>query len=183
MTSSPNTADDTGPADPRRSPFDTSFRIILALALMAAAGVAWQHGPMRVVEIAGHYLGLLALLGPKILCGFFIAAAVPILLPPEQLTRWVGQDSGTRGLLVAALAGALVPGGPMMIFPLAASFRLAGASTATMITFVTAWSLYGINRTVIWEMSFLHVNFVLLRVAISLPLPLLAGWLAGKVIK
>ena len=93
---------------------------------------------MRVVEIATRYLGLLALLSPKILCGFFIAAAVPILLPPERLNQWVGQDSGFRGLLVAALAGALVPGGPMMIFPLAASFRLAGASTATIITFVTA---------------------------------------------
>jgi len=138
---------------------------------------------MRVVEIAGRYLGLLGLLGPKILAGFFIAASVPILLPPEQLNRWVGRDSGIRGLLVATAAGALVPGGPMMIFPLAASFRLAGATTATLIAFVTAWSLYGINRTVIWEMSFLHVNFVLARVALCLPMPVLAGWVAQKVLK
>ncbi len=90
---------------------------------------------------------------------------------------------GTRGLLVATAKGALVPGGPMMIFPLAAGFRAAGATTATIVTFVTAWSLLGINRTVIWEMSFLHVDFVALRVLICLPLPLLAGLIARRVLR
>lgn len=170
----------TPPPLGRQSAFDTSFLILLAIATAAGCAVAWLKGPMRVVEIAASYLGFLALLSPKILCGFFIAAAVPILVPREVLTRWIGQDSGARGLAVACLAGALVPGGPMMIFPLAASFILAGAGMGTIVSFVTAWSLFGLNRTVIWEMSFLHIDFVLLRVAICLPLPFLAGWFAGR---
>lgn len=167
----------------RQKTFDTSFLVLAAIATLAALGVALQSGPMRVVEIAARYLGFLAVLSPKILCGFFVAASVPILVPRETLERWIGQDSGTRGLAVASLAGGLVPGGPMMIFPLAASFRLAGASTATVISFVTAWSLYGLNRTVIWEMSFLHIDFVLLRVAICLPFPVLVGWIAARVLR
>ena len=136
----------------RQSAFDASFMILLAIAIVAATLVAWMKGTMRVLEIAASYLGFLAILSPKILCGLFIAAAVPILVPREVFTRWLGGKSGLRGLGVASLAGALVPGGPMMIFPLAVGFRAAGASMATLITFVTAWSLYGINRTVIWEM-------------------------------
>lgn len=151
--------------------------------MAAAVAVAWLKGPMRVVEISLNYLGFLAILSPKILCGFFIAASVPILVPREVLTRWLGSESGWRGLGVASLAGALVPGGPMMIFPLAAGFRSAGATAPTLITFVTAWSLYGINRTVIWEMSFLHIDFVLVRVLICLPIPMVLGLVASKVLR
>lgn len=171
------------PAPHQRKAFDTSFFILLTIASIAAAAVAWRKGPMRVVEIAAHYLGFLALLGPKILSGFFISASIPVLVPREVVARWVAQESGNRGLLLASLAGALVPGGPMMIFPLAVGFRAAGATTAVLIAFVTAWSLLGINRTVIWEMSFLHIGFVLPRVLITLPFPFLAGWVAAKVLK
>ncbi len=167
----------------RQKTFDSSFLILLAIALCAALAVAYLKGPMRVIEITVNYLGFLAVLSPKILCGFFIAASVPILIPRETLVKWIGQDSGARGLWVATLAGGLVPGGPMMIFPLAASFKVAGASTATVISFVTAWSLLGVNRTVIWEMSFLHIDFVLVRVLLCLPFPVLAGWLAARVLR
>ena len=180
MTSSQDTAE---PPLGRQKVFDTSFLILAAITSAAAVAVAILNGPMRVLEIALDYVAFLAVLSPKMLCGFFIAASVPILIPREVLARWVGQESGNRGLLVASLAGALVPGGPMMIFPLAASLRLAGASAATLVTFVAAWSLLGINRTVIWEMSFLHVDFVLLRVLICLPMPFLAGWCVARFLR
>ncbi|MEM9999237.1 MAG: hypothetical protein AAF940_00005, partial [Pseudomonadota bacterium] len=109
---------------------DVPFLILIGITLTAALAVAWTRGPLRVVEIAFDYTLFLAVLSPKILCGFFIAASVPILVPRETLTRWLGRESGARGLFVASLAGALVPGGPMMIFPLAVGLRTAGASTA-----------------------------------------------------
>jgi len=167
----------------RHKTFDMSFFILSVIACAAGLGVAWQSGVMRVLEISLNYLGFLIVLSPKILCGFFIAAAVPILIPREVLATWVGRESGAHGLLVASVAGALVPGGPMMIFPLAASFRLAGAGMPTIISFVSAWSLFGLNRTIIWEMSFLPVEFVLMRVLVCLPLPVLAGLVAHRVMR
>lgn len=174
---------DTAPPLGRQRTFDTSFIILLVIACAAAIAVAWLKGPMRVVEIAASYLGFLAVLSPKILCGFFIAASVPILVPREVFSRWLGSESGWRGLAIASVAGGLVPGGPMMVFPLAVGFRTAGATTATLITFVSAWCLYGINRTVIWEMSFLHIDFVLQRVLICLPIPMLLGLVASRVLR
>lgn len=162
---------------------EPSFLILLGITTAAAIAVAVKEGPLRVVEIAADYTLFLVVLTPKILFGFFIAAAVPILVPREVFTRWLGRESGVRGLAVASIAGGLVPGGPMMIFPLAVGFRAAGSSTAVLIAFVSAWSLYGINRTIIWEMSFLHIDFVLLRVLICLPIPLLLGWIAMRVLR
>ncbi|MEO1638710.1 MAG: hypothetical protein AAFU41_05625 [Pseudomonadota bacterium] len=174
---------DTDQAGNRHRMFDTSFLILAALTTLAAIAVAITKGPGRVIEITAQYLGFLLLLTPKILCGFFIAAAVALLIPRSTMTKWVGAESGTKGLIVATLTGALVPGGPTMIFPLAAGFRASGASLATLIAFVTSWSLLGINRTVIWEMSFLHIDVVGLRVLLCLPLPILVGWVAGRVLR
>ena len=177
---------DDAESDPplgRQRSFDSSFLILLVIACGAAVAVAWTQGPIRVVEIALEYLGFLAVLSPKVLCGFFIAAAVPVLIPRETMIRWVGRESGNRGLFAATVAGALVPGGPMMIFPIAAGFRAAGASVAVLVAFVVSWSLLGLNRTVIWEMSFLQIDFVLLRVLICLPLPFLAGCAAARVLR
>ncbi len=162
---------------------NTSLIILAVLAICAAVAVAITKGPMRVVEIIATYLGLLLVLSPKILCGFFIAASIPLLIPRDVFVRWLGAHSGHRGLLIASLLGALVPGGPMMIFPLAISFRAAGASTATLFAFVTAWSLLSVNRTVIWEMSFLPWDYVALRYVICLPFPYLVGMAARKVLK
>ncbi|MEM8630397.1 MAG: hypothetical protein AAGF74_04110 [Pseudomonadota bacterium] len=144
----PERPQDGGKAPPlgRTKLIDPSFLILVAITTIAALAVAWTKGPVRVLEIALDYTVFLIVLTPKILFGFFIAASVPILIPREVFTRWLGRESGMRGLLVASAAGGLVPGGPMMIFPLAVGFRAAGASTATLITFVTAWGLYGINR-------------------------------------
>ncbi|MEM6322449.1 MAG: hypothetical protein AAF748_02130 [Pseudomonadota bacterium] len=167
----------------RARAFDTSFFVLAAICAGAALAVAWLQGPGRVVEIAVRYLGFLALLMPKILCGFFVAAAVPLLIPRETLSHWVGRESGLRGLVVSSLAGGLIPGGPMMVFPLALGFRASGASTAVIIAFVSAWCLYSLNRTLIWEMSFLSVDVVLLRILICLPFPILAGFLASKVMR
>ncbi|MEL6683817.1 MAG: hypothetical protein AAFQ00_00910 [Pseudomonadota bacterium] len=169
-------------AKSQTSRLNTSLIILTVLAVCAAIAVAITKGPTRVIEIAATYLGLLLVLSPKILCGFFIAASIPLLIPREVFVRWLGEHSGHRGLLMACLLGALVPGGPMMIFPLAISFRAAGASTATLITFVTAWSLLSVNRTVIWEMSFLPWDYVALRVLVCLPFPFLVGLAAKRVL-
>jgi len=142
----------------------------LAVALRDGLGAVWQ--------IALSNLGFLALLSPKILCGLFVASALPLLIPREHVISLMGRDSGLRGLGLGTLAGMLVPGGPVMTFALAASFLTAGASRGVLIAFITAWSLLGLNRTIIWEMSFLSTEFVALRYLLCLPLPILAGLLA-----
>jgi hypothetical protein len=56
----------------------------------------------------------------------------------------------------------------------------AGADLGAGIALVSGWVLLGLNRTLIWEFSFLPADFVLLRVALSLPVPILLGWATRK---
>jgi uncharacterized membrane protein YraQ (UPF0718 family) len=77
---------------------------------------------------------------PKILAACIIAAFVAVLMPREAVLRWVGAESGFLGLVIATLAGAICPGGPITIFPVAAAFIAVGADVGAAVAFITSWT-------------------------------------------
>ena len=92
-------------------------------------------------------------------------------------------ESGFVGLIIATLAGIIVPGGPITVFPIAAAFLSVGASVGATIAFVTSWTLLGYSRALVWELPFFGADFVIWRSVVAIPLPIVAGllahWLAG----
>ena len=154
---------------------DGGFLFLIAVTLTAAIGVGLTQGWGRVTEVAAENLGFAALLLPKILAGVFLAVAIPLLLGRDRIAAAIGRESGLRGLALAALAGIALPGGPAVTFTLGAGVLAAGADLGAITAFVTGWALFGLNRTLIWELSFLPYELVGLRVLLSLPFPILCG--------
>jgi uncharacterized membrane protein YraQ (UPF0718 family) len=99
------------------------------------------------------------------------------------VARWVGHESGFAGLLIAALFGFILPGGPITIYPVAGAFLLMGADAGAVVAFITCWTLCGYTRALVWELPFFGAHFVLWRIAEALPLPILAGLLARVAVK
>ncbi|MFK7791446.1 MAG: permease [Devosiaceae bacterium] len=164
-------------AGPTRKPLhkDVGFLFILVLSVGAAIGVYVRDGWERFLEIFRDDAILWAIVLPKVIAGVLVAAFLRILLPKEVVARWIGERSGIKGLAVATLAGAIIPGGPMTIFPIATALYLSGADRGATIAFITSWLTIGINRAIVWELSFFGPEFVLLRTLISLPVPILCG--------
>src|SRR6266850_4387044 len=159
---------------PRRA-FDWSAAVIAALAFGSAAFVFWRDGQMRFLAILTDDLGLFGIMLPKVLAGCLIGAFVTLLLPRETIARWVGSESGLAGILVATFAGAILPGGPFTIYPLAGALLAAGADAGAACAFVIAWTLIGYTRAIVWELPFFGLDFVTWRIIFCLPLPILAG--------
>jgi len=170
----------SGPAKPRRKVIDWAFLIVAGLSLAAAIHVFRRDGFEAWRAILFEDIVLFGEILPKVAAGCLIGALVRLMVPRELVVRWVGAGSGLRGLVIAAAVGAVFPGGPFTIFPLAGAFMLIGADKGAAVAFVNAWLLIGLNRIVIWEMPFLGTDFVLLRVLVSLPLPVLTGLLARQ---
>jgi uncharacterized membrane protein YraQ (UPF0718 family) len=168
------------PVRKKRKIVDGGLMVLMLMTFGAAIGVAAQKGMARVFDILGETLMFALTLSPKILGGVFIAAAIPLLVSNDKIAAMVGGERGIWGLGLASILGALMPGGPMMVYPLAAGFVVAGVDIGALVAFVTGWSLLNLNRTLIWEMSFLHADFVLLRLSISIVLPVLCGLAARK---
>ena len=158
--------------------FEWSTAVIAAISLSAGFTVYLRDGLEKFTAILSHDLALFAGMLPKMAAGCLIAAFVTRLLPREVVARVVGAESGIGGILVATIAGAILPGGPFTIYPVAGAFLLLGADVGTAIAFITAWNLLGYNRALIWEMPFFGPEFVGWRIVVALPLPILAGLLA-----
>jgi uncharacterized membrane protein YraQ (UPF0718 family) len=162
--------------------------ILLALTILLYAIVAWlmltawqrHDGTLKLSATAAtrEVLHLLPRLALGVIGSGFIAKA----LPQDQIVGWFGAGSGLLGVTIAAIAGALTPGGPVVGFALGAAALKAGAGLPQVVAFVTGWSLYTLNRMLIWELPFMPPWFVRLRVLVSLPFPFIAAGLAALVL-
>lgn len=170
------------PEDPiQRRPltaFDWSTAFIAVVVVAAAVIVYWRDGSERFFEILKHDFVLFVDIVPKVVAACLIAAFVAVLMPREAVQRWVGSESGVSGLVIATLAGIVVPGGPITVFPIAAAFLGVGADIGAIIAFVTSWTLLGYGRALVWELPFFGVQFMLWRSLLALPLPIVAGLFA-----
>ena len=163
---------------PKRTAFDWSSAAIAVAVVVSAAVVYRRDGQARFLEILFGDVGLFIDILPKVLAACLIAAFVAVLMPRSTVMRWVGAESGWLGIVIATLAGTICPGGPITIFPIAAAFVAIGADTGAAIAFITSWTLLGYARILVWELPFFGGEFVIWRTVISIPLPILAGFLA-----
>jgi uncharacterized membrane protein YraQ (UPF0718 family) len=166
-----------------RSAFDWSTLTIGALSGAAALTVFWRDGAEHFLAVLESDLLLFVTMLPKVVAGCLIGGFVALLLPREQVARWVGHESGMTGLLIAMALGFILPGGPYTIFPVAGAFLLIGADAGTVVTFIVCWSLIGYTRALVWELPFFGGDFVFWRVVAALPLPIIAGVLARIAVK
>uniref|UniRef100_UPI00262CDA66 hypothetical protein n=1 Tax=Pelagibius sp. TaxID=1931238 RepID=UPI00262CDA66 len=115
------------------------------------------------------------LVAPRLVLAVLGAGFIAALVPPELVAAVVGRDTGIAGLFMASLIGALVPGGPMLAFAIGGAALEVGAGTPQILAFVIAWSLYNLNRTLVWEIPIIGRRPALQRLAVSVPIPVLAG--------
>ncbi len=121
---------------------------------------------------------LLLFLLPRFVAAMLIAAFVAGFLPRDRVARYVSDRGGLRALMIGTAAGALTPGGPMTSFPLVRAVRDAGTGRSVLIGYVTAWSTLGFQRVINWELPLLGPEVALMRLASSLPLPIIVGVLS-----
>lgn len=150
--------------------------MVWTIVIIAAGLTCWRWKGAAAVEAALHsYVDQLGVVLPRMAAALLISGFIQVLIPHDLVKRWLGKSAGLKGLLVATGVGALTPGGPMLAFPLVIVLRNAGASTASLITFLTSWSTLGFHRVLMWELPLLGPNFASVRYLASIPLPFVAG--------
>jgi uncharacterized membrane protein YraQ (UPF0718 family) len=167
----------------RRPALDWSTAILAVIVVAAAVTVYMRDGRAQFLAVLGHDFDIFVGMLGKVLAGCLIGAFVTLLLPREMVARWVGAESGLTGIIIATLAGAILPGGPFTIYPIAGAFVGIGADIGAIAAFITSWSLLGYARAVVWELPFFGPEFVGWRMLISIPLPIVAGLLARLVVR
>ena len=151
--------------------------IIMAVLALILLFVGYQRGQNQHLAGLKSSLSMTGQILPLLIFAFIVAGMVQVLIPRETLARWVGAESGWRGILIGTVAGGLMPGGPYVSLPLAAGLLRAGAGVGTMVAFLTAWSLWAVSRLPM-EFGILGVKFTLIRLACTFFFPPIAGLIA-----
>jgi uncharacterized membrane protein YraQ (UPF0718 family) len=148
---------------------------VLAFVLLFLAYRQGGEGHILGLKYAGN---MLLQIIPLLIFAFIIAGMIQVLLPTELISRWVGMESGLRGILIGTLLGGISPGGPYVAMPIAAGMLRVGAGIGTMVAFVTAWSLWAVSRLPM-EIGIMGWKFTLIRLACTFFFPPIAGLLAN----
>jgi hypothetical protein len=56
----------------------------------------------------------------------------------------------------------------------------AGADRGAMVTYITSWSMLGLQRILVWDVPFMGAEFSATRFVVCLSLPVIAGLLARR---
>ncbi len=116
---------------------------------------------------------------PLLVCAFTVAGMAQVLIPHDILAKWVGAESGIRGIMIGTVAGGFAPGGPYVSLPIAAALLRSGASVGTMVAFLTGWSLWAVSRLPM-EVGIMGWRFTLIRLACTFFFPPVAGVVANR---
>lgn len=122
---------------------------------------------------------------PLLIFAFLLAGMIQTLIPVDLISRWIGKDSGFKGILIGSVAGSFLPGGPFVLLPIIAGLVQIGASIPVLVAMMTGWSLLAVSRLPM-EIAILGPRLTLIRlfsVVVFAPLSGLAAWLVLKIFK
>ncbi len=123
---------------------------------------------------------MLLQIAPLLIFAFIIAGIIPQLIPQGMISRWVGTESGWKGILIGTAVGGMLPGGPYVSLPMAAGLLQLGAGVGTMVALLTGWSLLAFSRLPM-EIGIMGWKFTAIRLACSFFFPPIAGFLANRI--
>lgn len=163
----------------RKSPFSISLVVFGAIAVCVAA-LSYSKGKVVFFEGLDTSFSMLLQVLPRLAAAFLLAGFAQVLIPRDLVMKWIGEESGFKGILIASLTGMFTPGGPITSFPLIAALYKMGAGYGPLVAFLTSWEILGLQRILVWEIPLMGMKFVFLRVIVSLLLPIIAGLTAKK---
>jgi len=149
---------------------------LLVVVALLLAWMTWSQGGVDAV-VSGLSRGASTLWSVTLVAAFLTAGLTQVLVSREIIDRWLGAQSGWRGILLACLAGGLIPGGPYVYYPIAGALLQAGAGLGVLMAFVIAKNLWSITR-IPMELALLGPRLTIIRYLLTFLVPPILGFLA-----
>jgi uncharacterized membrane protein YraQ (UPF0718 family) len=120
------------------------------------------------------------ILPPVLIIVIFIGLLLGFV-PPSEISRFIGKESGLWGVLIIAAVGAIMYIPSLIAFPLAASLLGSGASIEAVAVFITTLTMIGVV-TLPLEIKELGKKIALLRNGISFIVAILIALIMGMML-
>lgn len=159
---------------------DYSILFFLLVAIIMIV-FAWKRGGLDLL-LDGLSSGGNSFLQvvPLLTAAFLTAGFIQTLIKKEMVERWLGAKSGWRGLALACLGGALIPGGPYVYYPIAGALLNTGAGVGVLVAFITSKNLWSLSR-IPMELALLGPELTLIRYGVTFIIPPVLGLLSEMI--
>ncbi len=156
------------------------FRTPILLAIVYLILMVWLPGTgQRVVATTFSYAKEMALIMPAV---FVLMGLIEVWIPGDKIQKWLGANSGVKGIVISFLLGTL-PTGPLYVaFPLAASLLKKGASITNTVIFLGSWAALKIPQLLV-EIKFLGEVFTIVRFILTLITIIIMGIVMDLLLK
>jgi uncharacterized membrane protein YraQ (UPF0718 family) len=149
--------------------------IVLLACVTFAFALAYVRGadmPLRALQSSSNLLHGVWL---ELALGFLLAGLLDVLIPQQAIVRGLG-GGDARAILLGSVVGLALPGGPYVLFPIAARLLGQGAAPGAVVALVTAKTLISPIRALTFEVPLLGWPLTLARLLPSLLVPPLLGF-------
>lgn len=158
-------------------------KILVVLGTVAAilTITAYFTGDMPLVKQGLQVSGTMFLETlPLIIMAFMVIGQMQTLISKDWMENTLEKFSGLRGILLGAFAGGFFPGPPFLFYPFVAAFVGRGLPLYILFSLVMGKLLWDFLRLPM-EIALITPEIALLRNLITLPFPILVGWIIYRI--
>lgn len=139
--------------------------LLVVLTMVVVATLFKRDFGESVVTLTLAQLKEMLLVIPPI---FVLLGLLDVWVPKETMVKYMGDDSGVRGVVLAFLIGSAAAGPLYGAFPVAAVFLKKGVKFTNILIFIGAWSTTKVPMF-LFEISALGPAFAITRLLIDIP--------------
>ncbi|WP_422486580.1 permease [Gudongella sp. DL1XJH-153] len=138
---------------------------LLAIMAVGAINIVDKDLGTRAIGTTMMTLKEMILIIPPI---FVLLGLLDTWVPKDTMVKYMGEDSGIKGILLAFFIGSAAAGPLYGAFPVAAVFMKKGVKFSNILIFIGAWSTTKIPMF-LFEISSLGAPFALTRLFVNIP--------------
>ncbi len=142
--------------------YSFSLIIITVIAIMILIN---KETGIKALKITGNsFKEMLSVIPPV----FVLLGLLDVWVPKETMMKYMGEQSGLKGIILAFILGSAAAGPLYGAFPVAAVFMKKGVKFSNILIFIGAWSTTKIPMFV-FEITSLGTKFAVTRLLIDIP--------------
>ena len=112
---------------------------------------------------------------------FVLLGLLDVWVPRETMMKYMGNDSGIKGVVLSIIIGSVAAGPLYGAFPVAAVFMKKGVKFSNILIFIGAWSTTKIPM-LLFEISSLGARFAITRLLVDIPGIIIIATILAKLI-
>lgn len=151
---------------------------ILTLAITVIIFILDKESGKSVLTIAeSSFIQMIMVLPPIML----LLGLMDVWVPRETMMKFMGNNSGVVGVLLAIALGSVAAGPLYAAFPITGVFIKKGVKFSNIMIFIGAWCTTKIP-TLFFELSALGARYTFTRMIVNLPFIIIIAYLIEKIL-